>query len=231
MADLMSAVGGFAMLCRCGIEKCVTHVTSDMGDRVVLPPSVEPKHYDVSLSLRLEEHAFDGVCEIVVDVKEPVSSITVHAKELTFASASVDGSAAVKVTVDEEATTGLRVGEPDDEGRLAVHFSRRLAGEYEAVVHMNGAQITPPLLVEVRAAPACGPSCHELQKIAEEEAQAEEEAKRREAEEAAKAALEASQRPKHPDGGLFDAANEMEAQRILEDQGHVCMQLMDAKGY
>ena len=36
MADLMSAVGGFAMLCRCGIEKCVTHVTSDMGDRVVL---------------------------------------------------------------------------------------------------------------------------------------------------------------------------------------------------
>ncbi|KAH8053780.1 metalloaminopeptidase [Aureococcus anophagefferens] len=89
MADLMSAVGGFAMLCRCGIEKCATHVTSDMGDRVVLPPSVEPKHYDVSLSLRLEEHAFDGVCEIVVDVKEPVSSITVHAKELTFASASV----------------------------------------------------------------------------------------------------------------------------------------------
>eukprot|EP00900_Chrysochromulina_parva_P024542 jgi/Chrpa1/6721/Chrysochromulina_OHIO_Genome00009959-RA len=45
-------------------------------------------------------------------------------------------------------------------GSGAVHFSRRLAGEYEAVVHMNGQRLMPPLLVEVRAAAAHAPNCH-----------------------------------------------------------------------
>jgi len=93
--DVDDAIGGFAMLCRCGRQRCSTHLqpTAD-GSRVVLGPEVEPDSYDLSLKLRLDDHAFDG--EIIIDVvvtADKVTTVTLHAKDLVIHAASFAGAA------------------------------------------------------------------------------------------------------------------------------------------
>ena len=58
----LNAPGAFALLCRCGKPQvqCATHEAAVAPDRVLLPAGVEPVHYDVDLTLRLNDHAFDG---------------------------------------------------------------------------------------------------------------------------------------------------------------------------
>lgn len=57
----LDGVGAFASLCRCGRQRCSTHIqpSGEVG-RVVLPPDVEPVAYTLALALRLDDHAFDG---------------------------------------------------------------------------------------------------------------------------------------------------------------------------
>ena len=52
------------------------------------------------------------------------------------------------------AATGIHIAQADEEGRVAVHFSRRHAGTYEAIVHMGPTRLMPPLTCEVRPATA-----------------------------------------------------------------------------
>ena len=93
------------MLCRCGKELCKTHPDGDAKGRVVLPPTVEPVHYDLKLHLFLEQHRFDGEVTVKVSVKAPVKEIALHAKELAFTGAECDGVAAKSVLVDFGETT------------------------------------------------------------------------------------------------------------------------------
>lgn len=103
----MDVPGYFAAMCRCGkaMEVCA-HPAAALDDgRVLLPAEVVPTKYKVSLSLRLEDHAFDGVTTISFTVTdETTTSITLHAKELAFTSAFANGTAA-SVTENEVAST------------------------------------------------------------------------------------------------------------------------------
>ena len=124
----MDVVGGFAMMCRCGKTQCVTHTKSDDPSRAVLPAVAEPVSYDLSLALRLEDHAFDGTVSIVVDVKKAgLAELSLNAKELTFASASFAGVGAA-TTIEPHATRSdvklvFASPLPVGQGTLSIVFS------------------------------------------------------------------------------------------------------------
>ena len=71
----LNAPGAFALLCRCGKPQvqCATHEAAVAPDRVLLPAGVEPVHYDVALTLRLDDHAFAGTPPIAERLGATVS--------------------------------------------------------------------------------------------------------------------------------------------------------------
>ena len=102
-----SAPGAFAALCRCGkASAACEHPDVANATRVVLPPSAEPSAYNLTIALRLEDHAFDGDCTIDVDVCESgLRELTLHAKELTFISATFGTELATDIKVDDGKAT------------------------------------------------------------------------------------------------------------------------------
>ena len=102
-----SAPGAFAALCRCGkATNACEHPDVANGTRVVLPPSSEPVAYNLTIAPRLADHAFDGDCTIDVDVRESgLRELTLHAKDLTFTSATFGADLATDIKVDDEKTT------------------------------------------------------------------------------------------------------------------------------
>ena len=97
----------FAARCRCGKTKeACPHPQVPNDIRQILPPSVEPISYELALTCRIEDHAFDGVVSIKVAVVEPVTTVTLHAAELKVHSASCTGVGdATSIVLNEEATT------------------------------------------------------------------------------------------------------------------------------
>jgi len=59
-----------------------------MSERVLLPSSVLPGHYSLTLTPDLETLTFTGILDIEVNVSEPTTEITLHAKELQIKSAT-----------------------------------------------------------------------------------------------------------------------------------------------
>lgn len=57
--------------------------------RVLLPPCVEPVHYEIKLSPDLERFVFDGEENVTLDVREATAKLQFHTKELSVQSASV----------------------------------------------------------------------------------------------------------------------------------------------
>ena len=56
-------------------------------DKVELPSSITPMAYELDLTLRLEDHEFDGFVRIAIDIKdEDLDSITLHSKDLKISS-------------------------------------------------------------------------------------------------------------------------------------------------
>tara|TARA_B100000795_G_C22620293_1_gene368595 strand:- start:22 stop:684 length:663 start_codon:yes stop_codon:yes gene_type:complete len=102
-----SAPGAFAALCRCGkATNACEHPDVANGTRIVLPPSSEPIAYNLTIALRIEDHAFDGDITIDVDVRESgLRELTLHAKDLTFISATFGAELATDIKVDDEKTT------------------------------------------------------------------------------------------------------------------------------
>ena len=102
-----SKPGAFALLCRCGkAANACDHPDVANGTRIVLPPSSEPLAYNLTIALRLEDHAFDGDVTIDVEVRESgLRELTLHAKELTFTSATFGAELATDIKVDTEKTT------------------------------------------------------------------------------------------------------------------------------
>jgi hypothetical protein len=102
-----SKPGAFALLCRCGkAANACDHPDVANGARIVLPPSSEPLAYNLAIALRLEDHAFDGDVTIDVEVRESgLRELTLHAKELTFTSATFGAELATGIKVDNEKAT------------------------------------------------------------------------------------------------------------------------------
>eukprot|EP01062_Namystynia_karyoxenos_P059363 TRINITY_DN507_c0_g1_i3.p1 TRINITY_DN507_c0_g1~~TRINITY_DN507_c0_g1_i3.p1 ORF type:complete len:912 (+),score=335.98 TRINITY_DN507_c0_g1_i3:86-2737(+) len=112
--------------------------------RELLPNSVVPSHYDLSLDPDLVRFTYTGTVAITVDVHEPVTSITLHAKKLLFSAvkykpAQGDAQDATVISVNVKKTT-LTLGFPQQiavgSGVLTINFqgvlNDSLAGFYRS---------------------------------------------------------------------------------------------------
>ena len=104
-----------------------------------LPQSVIPRHYTISIEPDFDRATFSGEETIDVDVKEPVSSIVLHAVQLKIDSASVAGMTATEGTSPGEEMIALNLPKPLPAGpaTLRIAFSgkllRQLRGLYLGV--------------------------------------------------------------------------------------------------
>uniref|UniRef100_A0A7S4F5X8 Aminopeptidase n=2 Tax=Chrysotila carterae TaxID=13221 RepID=A0A7S4F5X8_CHRCT len=138
----MDTIGGFATLCRCGKSACATHITAPCDDgRQLLPADAEPIAYALDIALRLDEHAFDGVVAVDVDVRSrETSSLTLHAKELNFKKASFEGIGdATNIALSEETSTVTFTFDkplPLGNGKLSITYTgelnNQMAGFYRS---------------------------------------------------------------------------------------------------
>src|SRR5438067_12633447 len=75
---------------------------------VRLPTTVVPNHYAITIATDLAGETFHGDETIDVDVKQPVSSITMHAIGFTFHDVSVtSGGATTPANVGENAPSEM----------------------------------------------------------------------------------------------------------------------------
>jgi aminopeptidase N len=83
-----------------------------------LPRSVEPLHYDVSITPDAAHLKFAGHIVVTIKVKEPVSTIVLNAADLSFRKASLSGvAAAPKITTDAATqTASFRFAKPVQPG-------------------------------------------------------------------------------------------------------------------
>jgi aminopeptidase 2 len=96
---------------------------SKTSGRVLLPPTINPTHYSLSLTPNLSAHTFTGLTKIHLSTTQDVSGkeIKMHAKELCFANASfvVRGEAemrkreVVEIRDNKKETTVVFVFEED----------------------------------------------------------------------------------------------------------------------
>src|SRR6202789_3281128 len=70
--------------------------------REVLPDSVVPVHYDLTLPPDSETLTFAGKVAVTLDVRTATPSVTLNAVGLTFNHATLDGGKDAAVTVDEK---------------------------------------------------------------------------------------------------------------------------------
>ena len=115
-------------MCRCGKPACFTHKQTVDPSRVILPPTAEPVSYTLDLKLRIDDHAFDGTVDVIVDVRvDGLNELVLNAKDLTVASARFGGVGdATAIALDEaKSTLTLRFAAPLPRGRgeLSVAFA------------------------------------------------------------------------------------------------------------
>jgi puromycin-sensitive aminopeptidase len=75
------------------------------SERILLPENVVPKHYELVLSPSLETLDFTCDMEVHVDVLEPVTTITMHSKEIVIETATIEGQSATDISYEEKDTT------------------------------------------------------------------------------------------------------------------------------
>ncbi|HEX9501346.1 MAG TPA: M1 family metallopeptidase [Thermoanaerobaculia bacterium] len=107
-----------------------------------LPTTVIPNHYTITIATDLAAETFHGEETIDVDVKEPVSSITMHAIGFTFHDVSVtSGGATTPANVGENAANDmitLALPKPIAAGPATIHIAfdgalnKRLRGLYSS---------------------------------------------------------------------------------------------------
>jgi len=119
------------------------------NERVLLPSSVRPKKYQVSLTPDLEHHTFDGSELVELDVKSTTDRVVLHAAELEFHSVQLlqngkqSGPARIDLD-DKEETATLVFPEAVSVGAatLSVEFSGKLndqmRGFYRSVYTLEG---------------------------------------------------------------------------------------------
>ena len=92
-----------------------------------LPTTVIPNHYSITIATDLANQTFHGDETIDVDVKQPVSSITMHAIGFTFHDVSVtSGGATTSANVAENAANEmitLALPQPINAGPASIHIA------------------------------------------------------------------------------------------------------------
>ncbi|MCC6920178.1 MAG: M1 family metallopeptidase [Alphaproteobacteria bacterium] len=71
------------------------------AERVVLPTNAAPSHYKLEITPDVAALTFAGKAEITVEVTEATDRLVLNAKDLTVASATLDGTPAAKVETDD----------------------------------------------------------------------------------------------------------------------------------
>jgi aminopeptidase N len=95
--------------------------------REVLPTTVVPTHYDLSLAPDAQALTFTGVVGISIAVQQPTGDVTLNAKDLALDSAILDGNARGTVAVD-----------PTRE-RVTLHFTTPIAaGPHRLQIQYHG---------------------------------------------------------------------------------------------
>ena len=99
-------------------------------DRIVLPSSVIPEHYDVEVTPDAAHLNFRGRARIAVEVTRQTQSIVLNAADLSFERVALSGrTAAPKITLDaEQQTATFAFGAPLAPGRyvLAIDYRGRI---------------------------------------------------------------------------------------------------------
>jgi aminopeptidase N len=105
--------------------------TSAQAATTELPRNVRPSHYDVTITPHAQALDFDGRVVIAIEVLEPTADITLHARDLAFAKAVLEGEggrrfAAPRITVDEPTQTArFAFAEPVPAGRYTLALDYR----------------------------------------------------------------------------------------------------------
>ncbi len=113
------------------------------ADSYRLPRNVIPNHYDLAISVNLEEGSFTGSERIDISVMDPSTQVTMNAAELTVETASITGTdgqtQAAQVSVDAEnqrisltTENSVPVGEAQIHIKFAGVLSDRLHGFYRS---------------------------------------------------------------------------------------------------
>jgi aminopeptidase N len=106
--------------------------------RTVLPKTVLPSHYDLALRVDPQHGRFDGRARIAVRVREPVRTITLHARQLEARSATLStGKTERRLRVAADAKTGTWKLTPID-GRPIAAGAHRVVIAYRGTVNRSG---------------------------------------------------------------------------------------------
>jgi aminopeptidase N len=101
--------------------------TATAPDRIVLPSSVIPAHYDVEVTPDAAHLTFRGRARIAVDVTRATQSIVLNAADLSFDRVALSGrTEAPKITIDaEQQTATFAFGAPLARGRYVLSIDYR----------------------------------------------------------------------------------------------------------
>ena len=89
-----------------------------------LPRFARPDHYDIRLSLNLEEFTFAGQVGIDIDVVEATDRLVLNSAEIEISSAAIDGTEATAISHDEKLEmVTLELGEQLSPGRHRLEIS------------------------------------------------------------------------------------------------------------
>src|ERR1043166_5845254 len=106
-----------------------------MPDRnpYLLPPDIEPTHYDVELTPDLEEFTFHGSEAVSLLVKKPVSRIVLHALDLKIS------KAVVRSPMGSAPITPRRVHWDKEKETVTFEFAKKLKkGPVELQIEFTG---------------------------------------------------------------------------------------------
>jgi len=112
----------------CLFAACPSFASQDA--RIVLPTGVAPVHYDVEVMPDAARLRFAGTEHISIEVRAPVSDITLNAADLTFDKVEIDGAGEqpqVRLDANHETAT-FRFPRPISAGRhvLTIHYRGKI---------------------------------------------------------------------------------------------------------
>jgi aminopeptidase N len=110
-------------------------------DRVVLPDSVTPTHYELELTPDAASASFSGVARIQIQIHRPTPEIKLNAANLLFSKVRLSGeNAAPTVSFDEaEQTATLRFPQPVKPGLhvLSIDYSGRINADPTGLFYLD----------------------------------------------------------------------------------------------
>ncbi|OMH84586.1 Aminopeptidase 1 [Zancudomyces culisetae] len=118
----------------------------EVEDREILPASVKPVHYDLSLTPDLEKLEFEGQVAIDLEVKEATDKIVLNSNELTIKQVVVESSSEGQQTKTQEVAKGKYDVDPEME-RLTIQLDEKLQVGSKTVLKLKFSGVLNDLMV------------------------------------------------------------------------------------